>query len=130
MITSLRIIIRLLFSWLFLRAGLDVLRNPEPRATTASWLLDTIDSVVPTDHVLMVRINASVHVGAAILLGLGIMPRLAALALASSLVPTTLGGHAFWRHDDPAHRSMQQVHFNKNLAILAGLLLIVLDDAR
>ena len=58
----------------------------------------------------------------------GRLPRLAALALAASMVPMTLGGHAFWRHDDPTHRSQQQIHFDKNLAIIGGLLLgVVLD---
>ena len=129
MIRLLRLIGRLSLSWVFVRGGLDVLRNPEPRANTASWLLEIADTIIPTDHVLMVRINASVHLGAGILLGLGIMTRLTALALAASLVPTTLGGHAFWRHDDPTHRSMQQIQFNKNLAMLGGLLLVALGDS-
>ena len=56
-------------------------------------------------------------------------PGLAGLALAGSMVPTTLGGHAFWRHDDPTRRTQQQIHFDKNLAIVSGLLLVVLDEA-
>jgi uncharacterized membrane protein YphA (DoxX/SURF4 family) len=43
------------------------------------------------------------------------------------MVPTTLGGHAFWRHDDPTRRSQQQIHFDKNLAIIGGLLLAALE---
>jgi putative oxidoreductase len=125
----LRAATRLLLAWVFLRAGLDVLRTPAPRATTAAWLLDGLRARLPflPDHVLLVRANAAVQVGAAGLLALGQRPRLAALALATSMVPTTLGGHAFWRHDDPARRSQQQIHFDKNLAIVGGLLLAALD---
>jgi putative oxidoreductase len=121
------ILVRLLLAWVFLRAGFDVLQKPHPRAETAGWLLDTIRSIVPVmpaDNVQVVRANALVQLGAAMLLALNIRPRLAALLLASSIVPTTIGGHAFWRHDDPARRAQQQVHFDKNLAILGGLLLV------
>jgi hypothetical protein len=55
----------------------------------------------------------------------GIRPRLAALASAGSLVPTTLAGHAFWTLDDPAQRKQQQIQFTKNLAMLGGLLYAV-----
>jgi hypothetical protein len=41
---------------------------------------------------------------------------------------TTLGGHAFWRFDDPTRPSQQQVHFDKNLAILDGLVLAAVLD--
>ena len=55
---------------------------------------------------------------------------LAALGLAASLVPTTLGGHAFWTHDDPAQRTNQRNHFNKNLGLLGGLLVVALGRGK
>ena len=125
MMDTLRLLIRLLIAWVFLRNGTDVLRNPEPRANTAGWLLQRIRAFVPflpEDDVLLVRANAAVHVGAAGLLALNVQPRLAALALAASLVPTTVGGHAFWQHEDPTRRAQNQINFEKNLAILGGLL--------
>jgi uncharacterized membrane protein YphA (DoxX/SURF4 family) len=55
------------------------------------------------------------------------MPRLAAVALAGSLIPTTLAGHRFWDESDPTQRSAQQIHFAKNLSILGGLILASVD---
>jgi uncharacterized membrane protein YphA (DoxX/SURF4 family) len=55
------------------------------------------------------------------------VPRLAALALAGSLIPTTLAGHAFWKVDDPTARKLQRIQFHKNLAMIGGLLFAVVD---
>jgi putative oxidoreductase len=63
------------------------------------------------------------------LLALGRLPRLSALALAGSLVPTTLAGHRFWSETDPAKRSMQQIQFFKNVSMLGGLLLAAVDTS-
>jgi putative oxidoreductase len=71
-----------------------------------------------------------VQAGAGALLAVGVLPRLSALALAGSLVPTTLAGHAFWTFEDPALRKQQQIQFAKNVAMLAGLLYAVAGDAR
>jgi putative oxidoreductase len=128
----LRLATRLLLAWVFLDAGVDVLRNPEPRAKAAGHLFDTVQSaapgLVPDDRAALVRANAATQLVAGGLLGLGVLPRLAALVLALSLVPTTVGGHPFWRDDDPARKRQNRTHFNKNLAILGGLLLIVASD--
>ena len=48
-----------------------------------------------------------------------------ALALAGSLVPTTLAGHRFWEEEDDAARAQQTVQFLKNLAMFGGLLMII-----
>jgi uncharacterized membrane protein YphA (DoxX/SURF4 family) len=129
----LRIASRLLIAWVFLRNALDVLRNPGPRVTQASWLLEAAHSnvpLLPRDDVLLVKGNAAVQIASAALLALGVRPRLAALALVGSMVPTTLGGHAFWQHDDPTRRAQQQIHFDKNLAIIGGLLVAALESSR
>jgi len=67
-------------------------------------------------------------VGAGSLLALGVFPRLSALALAGSLIPTTLAGHSYWGIEDPATRKVQRIQFHKNMAMLGGLLLAVLDE--
>jgi putative oxidoreductase len=124
-------IARFLLAWVFLRSAQDVLREPEPRAESAAWLLDPMRGFVPflpEDNLILVRANAAVQLAAAGLLLTGRLPRLAALVMAASMVPTTLGGHAYWRHDDPTRRSQHQVHFNKNVAIVGGLLLVVALD--
>ena len=93
-------------------------------------VVDQVASVVPfapTDPLDAVRLNAAVHLGAGVLLAAGVMSRLAALALAVSMVPTTVAGHRFWEIDDPVKRQQQRTQFLKNTAILGGLLVVALD---
>ena len=114
----------------FVVSGLDVLANPEPRAKAAKPVVDMVASVVPfapSDPVDAVKLNAAVHLGAGALLAAGVMSRLAATALALSMVPTTIAGHRFWEIDDPAKRSMQRTQLLKNTAILGGLLVVAFD---
>ncbi len=61
------------------------------------------------------------------LLAAGVVPRLAAMALAASIIPTTAAGHRFWEIDDPQRRAQQRTHFLKNAAILGGLLIAAFD---
>jgi len=70
-----------------------------------------------------VRANAGLRVGAGGLLLLGVLPRLAA-----SLVPTSLAGHQFWKKEGP-ERKQQLVHFLKNAATIGGLLLLAEQPA-
>ncbi len=124
---------RLLVAWVFLDAGVDVLRKPEPRVETAGHLFDALQGTLPgwpEDRVAVVRANALVQLVAGALLALGVYPRLTAAVLALSLVPTTIGGHPFWLYDEAARKRQNRVHFNKNLAILGGLLFIVAAPRR
>ena len=57
-------------------------------------------------------------------LGLGIFPRVAALALSAFLVAATLVGHAFWLAAGTPAFVGQLINFLKNLAIGGGLLFI------
>jgi hypothetical protein len=70
-----------------------------------------------------VKVNGAVQVGAGVLLATGKMPRVAALALIGSIVPTTYAGHRFWEETDDVRRKQQWIHFLKNLGLLGGLLL-------
>jgi uncharacterized membrane protein YphA (DoxX/SURF4 family) len=110
--------------------GFDALRAPGGRVDVAGPVLAAIRKVapLPEDDELVVRGNAALQVVAGGLLALGIAPRVSALALAGSLIPTTLAGHAYWTLEDPATRKLQQIQFHKNLAMIGGLLLAVLDD--
>ncbi len=124
-----RRIARPLLSAVFVSSGIDVLRNPEPRVKKADPVTSRIAQAtpLPDDTELLVKINAGVQVGAGVLLGTGRVPRLAALALIGSLIPTTVAGHRFWEEADDTTRAQQQVHFLKNLAILGGLILAAVD---
>jgi putative oxidoreductase len=124
-----RRIARPLLAGVFVTGGIDVLRNPGPRAEKAEPLTSKLGNVLPlpqeTEQV--VRLNAIAQVTAGALLAAGRLPRLAATVLAGSLVPTTLAGHPFWEEDDPRTRAQQRIHLAKNLAILGGLLLAAVD---
>lgn len=122
---------RPLLASIFVTGGINTLRNPEPHVQTASPLLEkvgpSLPQQVPSDHDQLVRIDAGVKVVAGTLLALGKFPRLSSLALAGSLVPTTVAGHAFWDATDPGEKAAQQLHFLKNLSILGGLVLAAVD---
>jgi putative oxidoreductase len=121
---------RLLTGSTYVLLGFDALRAPGGRVDLAAPLLAAIRTKVPlpADDEVVVRGNAAVQVVAGTTLAVGLAPRLSALALAGSLVPTTLAGHAYWSIDDPAERKAQRIQFHKNLAMIGGLLLAVLDD--
>ncbi len=110
--------------------GADALRAPGSRPEQAAATLAAIRRVcpvLPEDDTLLVQANAAVMVGAGTLLALGRVPRLSALTLAASLIPTTLAGHSYWTIEDPVARKTQRIQFHKNLAMLGGLLLAAID---
>jgi len=114
----------------FIAGGMDVLKNPEPRAKMAKPVVEKVAGAVPVapaDPLTAVSVNALVQIGAGGLLAAGIIPRLASLALAVSIVPTTFAGHRFWEIQDPAQRAQQRTHFLKHTAILGGLLVVAFD---
>lgn len=118
---------RAALGWVFIHAGSDVLRKPDVAVTKAAPVLALIRDAAPVDlpdDVVLVRANAAVQVAAGAALTLGVAPRLAALTLIGSLVPTTAGGHRFWEFE-AAERTNQRNHFLKNLSMVGGLLQVV-----
>lgn len=124
-----RRIARPLLAATFVSGGIDTLRNPEPRVQMADGVATKIADPLPLpdEPDQLVKVNAAVQVVAGLFLALGWMPRLAACALAGSLVPTTFAGHRFWEKDDPAQRAQQRIHFLKNAGLLGGLILAAFD---
>jgi uncharacterized membrane protein YphA (DoxX/SURF4 family) len=84
---------------------------------------------LPDDPELMVRANGATMVAAGSMLALGKFPRVAAVALAAALIPTTYTAHAFWTIKDPGLRAQQKSHFVKNVGLLGGVLLAAVDTA-
>jgi putative oxidoreductase len=119
----------------FIYGGVQTLRNPQSRVPGAAPIVEQLTEIadkqlpieVSHDVEQWVKINAGVHVTAGTLLALGKLPRLSALALATSLVPTTFAGHRFWEHEDPKERFGQTSNFLKNTGMLGGLLLAAVD---
>jgi uncharacterized membrane protein YphA (DoxX/SURF4 family) len=118
---------RPLIAGMFIHGGLDSFRNPAGKVPRAEKVAPDIANLVgiDADTEQLVQFNGAVQVAAGTTLALGIFPRLSALALAGSLVPTTLAGHRFWEEEDDAARAQQRVQFLKNAAMLGGLLLVV-----
>jgi putative oxidoreductase len=121
---------------MFVVGGINSLKNTDMMAKRAKPVTDKINELaqrfapsapIPTDPKTLVRINAGVHIGAALALATGRAPRLSALVLAASLIPTTAAGHPFWQESDPAMRGNQKTHFFKNVSMMGGLLLASVD---
>ncbi|OLT08832.1 hypothetical protein BJF90_11885 [Pseudonocardia sp. CNS-004] len=125
---------------LFIQGGINALRAPEAHAQAAKPMLDAVAPaldrateaspvVARPDDVVLVKLDAGVKIAAGTLLALGVVPRLAATALAATLVPTTLAAHRFWEETDPQRKQEQQVHFMKNVGLFGGLLIAAADTA-
>jgi putative oxidoreductase len=104
---------------MFITGGADALWDPGPRAGKAAEL------GVPLEPELAVRLNGATMLVAGAALAIGVWPRLAAAALAGTVVPTTLAGHPYWRITDPAVRRQQRTHFYKNVGLFGGALLVM-----
>jgi putative oxidoreductase len=107
---------------------MDAILHPESKVKAAELVTRPIAAhftAFPENTAHAVQFNGTVQVAAAALLSLGRLPRLAALALIASLVPTTLAGHRFWDEIDEEVRAQQLTQFLKNLGLLGGLVLTV-----
>jgi uncharacterized membrane protein YphA (DoxX/SURF4 family) len=116
---------------IFIVQGLDAFRHPGALAKRSSPLLDKAIPLLglPDDKEMLVRANGVTQMVGGAMLAAGFLPRVGALAIATSLVPTTLAGHPFWKEEDPAQRKAQRVHFLKNVAMFGGVLLAAVDTA-
>lgn len=130
-----RRIARPLLASSFVYGGISTLRNPQSRVPGATkivgQLAEQADKQLPVevskDVEQWVKVDAGIKVGAGATFALGVFPRLSALALAASIVPTTLAGHRFWEDSDPEKKFSNQAHFLKNAGLLGGLLIAAVD---
>ncbi|WP_415395453.1 DoxX family membrane protein [Rhodococcus globerulus] len=130
-----RRIARPLLSTIFIAGGIDALRNPAQRAAKATPLIDksvetlpgAVTQKLPADPETLIKLNAVIQIGGGALLASGKAPRIASLALAGSLIPTTVAGHDFWNESDPTLRAMQRTNFIKNVSLLGGLMIAAVD---
>ena len=119
----------------FIYGGISTLRKPQDRVAGATPVVEKIAETadkqlpveVPKDVEQWVKADAAIKVAAGSLFALNKLPRLTAITLSASVVPTTLAGHRFWEHDDPTEKFGQLSNFLKNTGLLGGLLLAAVD---
>jgi putative oxidoreductase len=116
----LKTISHVLLSSIFISGGASAFLQPEGR-------VQKVEGAGIPQPKQAVTLNGAIMVFGGTLLALGILPRLAALTLLGSLVPTTLVGHAFWTEENTAGRRAQQTQFFKNLGLMGGLLMVILE---
>lgn len=117
-----RALARPMLASIFVIGGYDVFKNPASRAPLAHKVVGPATEQLPVNTEQVVKADAAVKIAAGSLLAIGKLRRLSAVALAASLVPTTLAGHPYWEETDPAKRAQQRTQFLKNLSMLGGLL--------
>lgn len=124
-----RRIARPMLAAFFIAGGIEALRRPGKRAEHAQPLVERASEPLglPNDAELMVRANGALMVGAGALLATGRLPRVSAAVLAGSLIPATVVEYPFWEAQDPEERRRLAVHTLKNVGLLGGLLLAVVD---
>ena len=103
---------------MFVKLGFDAARSPGNRVEKAAAL------GLPLEAEFAVRLNGSAMVVGGAALTLDKVPRLAALGLLASMVPTTLAGHSFWELEG-ADRKAQEIQFYKNLGLMGGLVALI-----
>ncbi|NIJ15038.1 putative membrane protein YphA (DoxX/SURF4 family) [Saccharomonospora amisosensis] len=131
----LRRVARPLLASIFISGGINALRMKEQHAEVAKPLVDRtvrekaeqLPSSVPTDPETLVQVDAAAKILGGSLLALGIFPRVSAMILLGSLVPTTVAAHPFWEEKDEQAKQQQLTQFIKNAGLAGGLLLAVAD---
>ena len=111
---------RVLLASMFINGGWGAFSNPGHR-------IELVEAAGIPEARRATIFNGAIMMVAGIMLAANVLPKLAATILIGSLVPTTFVGHPFWKEEHPAGRAGQRIHFNKNVAMLGGLLLVLAD---
>jgi putative oxidoreductase len=108
---------RLLFAAIFLRSGINHLRDDGAMAGySKSKGVPAAAAMVPLTGVMMLVGGISV--------ALGLWADIGALLIAAFLLPTALIMHNYWTIDDPQARNGDAAHFYKDVALLGAALVI------
>jgi uncharacterized membrane protein YphA (DoxX/SURF4 family) len=135
--TIIRRVARPLLAAPMIQNGLDAARHPAPRLETAGPVLDKITPLLerapgpvrlPSDRVTLIRAAGGITAGAGVLLALGKLPRLSALAIAITS-PVVQPDSPFWVEKDPEVRRAKRTQFLKNMGLLGGTLLASVDTS-
>ncbi len=112
------VVARVLVSVVFILNGFGIIDQTIPAKELME--LGAPVSIVPW----IMLAGRTLELVAGFALALGIVPRLAALALLAFLVPATFVSHSFWLAAGTPAFQGQLINFSKNVAIWGGLLFI------
>lgn len=110
----------LLLSGIFISGGTQAFLEPGGRVAKVA------EAGLPEPK-QAVEFNGAVMIIGGALLASGLAPKLAAIMLIGSLIPTTIVGHAYWKEENEAGHKNHRTHFLKNLGLLGGLLLVLTE---
>ncbi|MEV3904632.1 DoxX family protein [Mycobacterium sp. NPDC050551] len=129
-----RRVARPMLSAVFIGRGVDALRSPKPAADAARPTLDGLSKLpdpvgpnVPSDAETVAKVTAAVQIGGGLLLATGKLPRFASAALALSVVPGSLGAHAFWTETEPGRKADERRAFLTDISLIGGLIIAAVD---
>lgn len=112
---------RLLIANIFIVSGLHKIGG---FAGTAGYMASKLGALDPMLIKALLAVTIVIEVGGGLLLLLGWQARWAATAILLWMIPVTGIFHAYW--DLPADQmAMQMIQFQKNLAIMGGLLYVI-----
>jgi len=126
---GLRGLARTLLAGIFVFGGASAWKRSSKLAVTSARVVDPVRKALPGSPSAeqLVKVNVVVQVVAGTLFALGVAPRVMAIALGGSLIPTTLAGHRFWETDDETAAVQQRIQFLKNAGLIGGLIFAALD---
>ncbi len=129
-----RRVARPMLSAVFISRGVEALRSPKPAVDASrqtleglSKLPDPVGTNVPSNPETVAKVTAAVQIGGGLLLATGRLPRFASAALALSVVPSSLGGHAFWNEIDPQRKADERRAFVTDISLIGGLIIAAVD---
>lgn len=112
---------RLLLANLFLISGFKKIPG---FAGTAGYMASQMPGIDPSVINVLLALTIAIEVGGGLMILVGWQARWGATALFLWMIPVTYLFHAYWALP-PDQMQMQFIQFQKNMAIMGGLLLIV-----
>ena len=106
---------RILFAQIFIISSFSHF-NPET--------IGKLSSKVPFAEIL-IPLSGAMALAGGMSIVFGYKAKIGGLLIALFLIPVTFMMHDFWNIADPMMRMMQQVNFQKNLAMLGGAIFIM-----
>jgi uncharacterized membrane protein YphA (DoxX/SURF4 family) len=126
-----RLLARPLLASFFVANGVQTALHPDEKADGAgdarSRLAQKLPVPLPEDPVQLARVTGAAQAVAGLMLATGRMPRVAALVLTATWLPTSAAGNQFWKEHDEQRRAEARARFLKDTSVLGGLLVAAVD---